>query len=427
MHRRPKVYRGWWIVLTGFLCQLSLSSSMGWVFSLLILPMEADLGWSRAELVGVLTLALLINGVLSAVLGPAVDRHGPRLLMTIGASVGGACLLLVSAVSAPWQYYLLLGIGFGLAETCLFGLGPVAAIANWFIRKRAQAFTISTLGSPIAGILLVPAVAWLVSLFGWRAGWVTLGLIMWSIVPLSWAFVRRRPEDVGLVPDGKIAGSESTAETTENPEASIPNGEPHWTVSEVLHNKSFWLLVAAMSLFGLAGNGFFVHIIPFVVEKGLSPSVGAFAMSLFGFAVLVGRFVWGFAVVRLGIRSPLLSFGLFYGLSLYLFTQQSSEVGILAATTLMGFAAAAFPLFQSQVFPDYFGRQIVGSIMGYAGIFITVARAVSPLFAAILHDSTHSYQFAFSIFAFAFLVGSIAVFLVPSTQARSERQVAGQG
>src|SRR5687768_8341302 len=90
---RQPIYRGWWIVFVGYLSQMVTVGSTGFVFGVLILPMQADRGWSRSEIVGVITLARLLSGVFALWLGPFVDRRGARGLMTASALAGGLCLI----------------------------------------------------------------------------------------------------------------------------------------------------------------------------------------------------------------------------------------------------------------------------------------------------------------------------------------------
>jgi len=109
-----RVFQGWWIVLTGYLSQLVTVGATGWVFGVLILPMQKDLHWNRSEIVGVVTLARLVGGLWGFVLGPFVDRHGARALMTASALLAGACLIGTGLVQSSWQYYACWAV-FGLS------------------------------------------------------------------------------------------------------------------------------------------------------------------------------------------------------------------------------------------------------------------------------------------------------------------------
>ena len=125
--RGIRIYRGWWIVGTGYFAQMAAAGSSGWVFGVLLSPMEEDLGWSRTELVGVLTISSIVAGLLSVWLGPKVDRHGARTLMTVSALLGGTALIFVSMVQELWQYYLCWAL-FGLATP---GFGMLAPRTMW--------------------------------------------------------------------------------------------------------------------------------------------------------------------------------------------------------------------------------------------------------------------------------------------------------
>ncbi|MDO8671472.1 MAG: hypothetical protein Q7O66_08600, partial [Dehalococcoidia bacterium] len=144
----------------------------------------------------------------------------------------------------------------------------------------------------------------------------------------------------------------------------------------------------------------------------------------YGLAGLASRLLWGMAIARFGIRRPFLSYGVFFGLGILLFILPASNSGILASALFLGGAASGWQLFQAQVLPDYFGRLIVGSLTGYAGILLTITRSFAPLFAAVLYDSTHSYVFAFSVFAIACFVGSAGVLLTPSPRVGSKQTMA---
>src|SRR5262245_3424327 len=168
------IFRGWWIVGAGYLTQMLSGAANGWVFGVLVVPMQSDLGWSRTEVVGVITVARLMSGIAGAVLGPIVDRHGARSVMTISALLAAVVLLATSIVQSTWQYYVL-WLFFGLALPGLQNIGPGVAISNWFIRKRAQALMILTIGSATAGLVLAPAMAAIADSWSWRYSWGTMG------------------------------------------------------------------------------------------------------------------------------------------------------------------------------------------------------------------------------------------------------------
>src|SRR3989338_1371009 len=136
--RVRRVYRGWWIVLIFYYTQLITAGAGGWIFGVLLLSMQSDFGWKQTTVVGVLMVDRWISGALSLFLGPLVDRHGSRLLMTCSALLAGIGLIAVSFAQNVWMFYAAWAC-YGIAQPGIALLGPRVSIANWFVRQRAKA------------------------------------------------------------------------------------------------------------------------------------------------------------------------------------------------------------------------------------------------------------------------------------------------
>ena len=134
-------------------------------------------------------------------------------------------------------------------------------------------------------------------------------------------------------------------------------------------------------------------------------------MSVYGVGALGGRPLWGFIIARIGIHRTLVLFGVSYGSAIVTFLVPSEAFGIYAATLLLGLAIAGLQQMQAQVFPDYYGRAIVGALTGYSGLTYTIARAAAPLYAAVAYDASQSYMLAFGSFAVACFISAAAFLL----------------
>jgi MFS family permease len=400
------VFRGWWIVLTAFLSQFTTSGASGWVFGLLVVPMQEDLDASRSAIVGVLVLERLLGGFAGAVLGPFIDRHGTRLLTTLSAVLAGVCLFALALVQAAWQPYVVWAV-FGLAFPGLATVAPVAAISSWFVRHRTRAIVTYTFGGAMAGLILAPAMAVVSGEFGWRVVWVVMGLMLWAIAPLAWIVVRQRPEDVGLKPDGL----EDTATDAARPETRIQPDDEDWTVAGALRNRTFWLLTAGFTLTMLPASSIFIHMTSYIQSKGLSLEEGAAGVSIYGLGAVFGRFVWGVTIGRAGLHRAMVLWGLLYGVSIVIYALPASLSALYAATILLGIAVAGSLQFRAQAFPDYFGRRIVGSLVGYSSAIATLAGAAAPLIVALAFDLTGSYTEIFILWGFTCLAASAGFLL----------------
>jgi MFS family permease len=397
------VYRGWWIVFTAFLAQFASTGASGWVFGVLLIPMEDDLGGGRSAIVGVLLVARLTGGLAGALAGPYIDKHGARLLTTLSAAVGGISLLALALVQTAWHPYVVWAI-FGLTFPGLSTVAPVAAISSWFVRQRTRAIVTYTFGGATAGLVLAPTMALVANEFGWRAVWVVMGMMLVLIAPLAWMTIRRRPEDLGLRPDGL----EHVTDSDPAPGDHMPDAEPDdWTVGEALRSRSFWLLTAGFTLTMLPASSIFIHMTSYVQSKGFSLEEGAAAVSIYGFGAVAGRFVWGIIVARAGLLKALVAWAMLYGVSIIAYALPASIVAIYATTILLGIAVSGSLQFRAQAYPDFFGRHIVGSLLGYSSAIGTLAAAMAPLLVASAFDVRGSYVGIFIIFGLCCLVASI--------------------
>ena len=400
--RRPyPKFRGWWIVGTSFLALYLNGSSTSYLFSIMIVPMEQDLGWSRTTLLGALTVTTLVTAGAGMLLGPIFDRHGARVGMTVSAVLSGAFMLTLTQITTPWQYYVLLGIGMGATRAALENVGPRTAIANWFVRRRAAAFAWMTGGRAVFGVTAVVPFALLIEDTTWRSGWLVIGALEIAILaPLAWLTVRRRPEDEGLLPDGD----------TPRPEAT-PVLEPEWTRAQAMRTRTFWLLVAGFVFAGFPAAGVIANMLPYLNDEGLSLSTGAFALTLFGFGALLGRPVWGYVVSKYGIRVALTTYAFAYAATIAAFVIASSTPTLFVTAFLIGIPTGGAAQLQAQAWPDFFGRRSVGTITGVTILMTTPAMALGPLTAAIAFDLMGSYNFVLSAYSAGVFVSAACFYL----------------
>lgn len=411
------MYRGWWIVLIGHYTQAVIHGAGGWVFGAVLVAMQNDLGWSQKTLVGVLTINRVMGGVLSVPLGPFVDRHGARMLMTVSSLITGLAMIAVAFTnSVVWFYVAWIVFGLGLPGTNL--LGPRVTIANWFVKQRPKALVLFSLGSATAGIILVPIAAWITVNYSWRFVWVLLGVLALAITPAIWALIRRVPEDVGLLPDGE---DPRTAIRDESGHAVVHGADRPWTVAEALRTRAFWLTSFGFLLVSMPSGTIFINISGFAQSRGFDVATGATVVSAYGFGVLAGRPVWGFFLTRYGTHATMYIYAALYATAIFGFTLSQELITMYFATLWLGAAIAAGNVLQGQVLPEYFGRRIVGTLTGYSQLPNTAIAGMAPLVTAAIYDATKHYEPAFFMFVVGCLVASVVFFFAPPPVHPSER------
>ena len=150
---------------------LAIGETLAWAaifysFPAMLLRWEADLGWSKAELTGAVTLAILAAALASPLAGRVIDRGHGALLMTGSAVLGGVGLAGLAMVQVLWQFYAVwLMIGLATARALY---DPCFSLVTRARGARAKGGIIFiTLVAGFAGTVSFPSVYWLSEAFGW--------------------------------------------------------------------------------------------------------------------------------------------------------------------------------------------------------------------------------------------------------------------
>ena len=151
---------------------------------------------------GALTLYAYAGAATAPLLGRLVDRYGPRLLLILTAIVGGSATLLLVGIREIWQFYIIFALVGLSGGTGAGGVVTEAMVSKWFVRLRGRAPAFGTMGTVIAGVLLAPVIGIVIAISGWRTAWLVVAAVFFGLLlPIS-LLTARRPEDMGLLPDG---------------------------------------------------------------------------------------------------------------------------------------------------------------------------------------------------------------------------------
>jgi MFS family permease len=374
-------YYGWYITLT-----LAITETISWgiiyyAFSVFITPMETELGWSRAQLTGGFSLALLVMGGMAFPVGSWIDRHGARLLMTVGSILASLLVVAWSQVTDITLFYLI-WIGLGVCGAAVLYEPAFAVIATWFVRHRTRALALVTFAAGLASTIFVPLSDALLVRLGWRDAVLVLGIFLaLTTLPLHLLVLRRRPDDLGLLPDGEA----KTINATRPAARAI-------SLSEVLHNRFFWLLTLAFCLSALTATAIRVHFIPFLIDSGVNASTAAFASGAIGLMQVVGRLI--FAPLDSHVSGRVMVSGIFALEAVAIFILLLGPSLWIIGLFIMVFGAAygANTLARVSILAELFGSSHFGRISSVMAIFLTLAATFAPFGAGLLYDFFGSYQ-----------------------------------
>jgi sugar phosphate permease len=363
--------------------------------SVFVTPLIHDFGWSRTALSGAVSLGGVLAAIISPLIGPFLDRAGSRLLLCYAVLTTGTALLLLSLTQSLAMFYVLFCFA-RMNWASPFELGIYGAVNNWFIARRRFATSVATLAQ-MAGLVTMPLIAQFAMQHGsWRTGWLAIGVLTLVVGLLpAWLFLVRRPEDIGLRPDGRRDPRDTQAVAT------VPTAtpEPDFSRAQALRNPAFWLLLAYTALVYPIQAGISLHQAPHLIERGIAPAIAATIVSTFSLMSATASLTCGLLPGRLPIRYPLAAIGLLLTVSPLLMKGIASPGEAYLAAALFGFGVGGILTLLPTAWADYFGRANFGAIRGIALSAQVIAQATGPLISGGLRDWTGSYQASLSILA----------------------------
>lgn len=381
-----------------------------YTFSVVIAPTTAELGWSRAEVSGGLSVMLIVSGLAGLGMGRWLDEHGPRALMTAGSIIAVPLVIAWSQVRDLRSFYVI-WVGIGIAFAAV-NYGPAfATMIVWFRRDRSRALTLVTLVAGFSSTVFVPLAAWLVSVQGWRAALVTLAIVLGGLTIVPHALLlRRRPADIGRGVDGDpLSAGDGVATAT--PELSH-------SFREALRHPTFKWLALAFALYAL-GVGVPVHLVAYLGDHGYSLAFAAAAAGGIGAAQVLGRLLFAPLERRLPPRTVSLVIYLGQPLALLILLFVPSELGVIAFVVLFGAARGMETLVRSTIVAGLYGPRRIASIAAVLTLATTLTQAISPVSLGAVYDSVKTYVPGFWALIGLSLVAAFAVYLGDRRPARA--------
>lgn len=379
-----RIYYGWWITVA-----LAITETISWgivyyAYSVIITTLEAEFGWTRAQVTGAFSLALLISGGMAVPVGFYLDRYSPRGLMTIGSVLAALLLIAFSRIQTLLQLYLV-WIGLGIIMSAILYEPAFVVIAKWFEKRRSTALMVVTLAAGFASTIFLPLTARLLALYGWRQAIVILaGILAITTIPLHALVLRRSPtaaiHDI-TGENQKVTGAIDHLKQSEN------------GIGTVLRQPAFWSLALALSIGTMAAIGIRVHIIPFLEDRDYSPEYAAWIGGLIGAMQVFGRVLYAPAGGRYSSTTMV---AIIYGLqavALLILLLVVSETGVWTFVILFGAVYGASTLARPAILADRFGSAQYGRISSVQYVFQTVATTAAPYGIALIYTAAgNSYQ-----------------------------------
>jgi len=414
-----------WVVVGVVFVTMGVGVNARTAFSLLFPPILAEFGWERGITAGAFSFGFVVSAILSPMLGRLMDHRGPRVVNEIGVFTMGAGLLLATFVREPWQLYLTLGVLVGGGSVCLGYTGQGLFLPNWFVRRRGLAMSLAYSGVGVGSIVLLPWMQVLIGRSGWRAAcWAVAIVVLVLLAPLN-LLLRRRPEDLGLAPDGDPAaihgGPTQAANVVDAAWAAVD-----WTLGRAVRTGRFWWIAAGYFGGLFSWYAVQVHQTKYLIEIGFSPTYAAWALGLVSLVAIPGQIALGHLSDRIGREwvwtVGCLGFALCY-LALILMERTPTYTLVWMMVIAQGALGYGLTSVVGAIPAEIFQGRHYGSIFGTLMLSAIAGGAAGPWVAGVLHDVTGSYRLVFWIAIAVSLLSAVTIWLAAP---RKVRAVAGR-
>jgi len=392
-----------WVVAAVTFAVLLVSAGIRATPGVLMVPLEAEFGWSRATI----SLAISVNLVLYGLIGPfaaaLMERLGVRRTMLLALTALALAVGATTLMTRPWQLVLLWGVVVGGAT----GMGALvlgAVIVNrWFHERRGVVMGVLTASTATGQLVFLPVLAWLAEHHGWRSAVQTVALAAAVALPLVLLLMRERPRDLGLRPYGATDASERA--TAAAPVASAPLAG----LARGVRSRDFWLLFVTFFICGASTNGLIgTHFIPAAHDHGIPQVAAAGLLAVMGVCDLLGTTLSGWLSDRWDSRKLLAWYYGLRGMSLMFlplaFTGPHLSLGVFALFYGLDWVATVPPTVRLTA--DAFGKENVGVMFGWIVAGHQLGAAFAAGGAGAVRTWMGDYQTAFIVSGALCLVAS---------------------
>lgn len=360
--------RGWTVVGASF-ASMFVVFGVAYSFGPFFEPMAEEFGTSPSATSAVFSITAFVYFLLGSISGLAVDRYGPRRVLSIGAVAMGTGLVLTSQVQALWIGYLTYGVGVGVGVAC--GYVPmVATVSGWFDQRRGAALGVAVSGIGFGTVITAPLAALLIDRYGWRTTYVIFGLVSSTVLVACALLAQPAPRSTA------IASSLGLGRT--------------------IRTRRFRMLYLSTFLLSLVLFVPFVFLTSYAEAHGASEVRAASLLAVIGGASIAGRLIVGPIADRVGYLVAFRACFLLIGSSFAIWLASDAFTVLVAFAVMLGIGYGGFVALSPAVIASLFGTEGLGGLIGFTYTAAAFGGLLGPPITGGVIDAT-SYPWAISI------------------------------
>jgi MFS family permease len=374
---------------------LALAYGIWYSYSVILVALLAEFGWSRSVLAGAFSVFTLVHGGVNPLVGALCARFKPLRVTAAGGVAMGLALLADSFVSTPLELYLAFGVATALAVAAGGWVPALVHVQREFQQRLGLAIGIISSGVGVGMLLVVPLTQVLIDAFGWRIAFRVLALlsVLW-IVPASLLLMQKnRGQSPNSFPPTREPNSGSDPRPKSGSDPSL---------REAMRTQPFWLLIAAFFFGNVCSQTLHVHQVAHLVDHGLSALVAATVVGAVGGASIVGKTGGGWLsdrVERELVYVAGISILVASAFVLLALGASPTPWGAYGYAVLLGLGYSVTAALIPTMMSDRFSGAHFGAIVGAGLMGSAAGSAFGPWLGGRLYDASGSYTMAFLVAA----------------------------
>lgn len=319
------------------------------------------------------SLATVASAASMVWIGRLIDRIDLR------GFTAAACAGLVTACFVMGLAPTVLVLGVAIYLLRLTGQGllshiAVTSMARYYELGRGKALSLASMGHPAGEAVLPLATVAIIGLLGWRLAWLGAGTLLGVVlIPLLLWLLRGHGARHRHYVDARAA------------HAAGHSGD--WSLSEVVRDPRFVMIVPGVMAPGFITTGFFFHQAQLVASKGWSMTWFAATFVAYALSTVIASFLAGPVVDRLGALRLMPFFLLPMGVALLFLGALTAPWAALAYMIIAAMTTGAGHPITGALWAEAYGVTHLGAIRSLHHALMVFSTALSPAAMGLLMDA----------------------------------------
>lgn len=406
-----KIHYAWFILIACLGFYSVLIGICGNTAGIFLAPVMNDLGWSRTAASQYLGIWPLVAAVSQPFAGKILQKYDPRYILTAAVTLFCVAYMLTSQATQVWQWNLF-GVIYGITATFFMYLAVPVLINAWFNKNVGFNIGLASAMLSLVAAFAAPIAQSIITAYGWQTARLYLGMAAFVFcVPVTYLFVRKNPEMLGL----KKYGEDEVVE--ESAAANVLIVDHAVSLKRAAANPAFYLIILIACVFTLCAT-FFQQIPTYAAKGPLGAAAGAMAVSIIMVGGIIGKFILGYVSDRFGATVAGTFACLCGAIGIFISSKSGSAISLFyIGMAIFGMGYAALSVINPMLTKQSFGIKYYSEIYSWIIMAIFLMSSVGPTLWAQIYDRTGGFTLAFIIVTGLYIVGALAIqFIMPSAK-----------